>query len=327
MQKTFRSTRRNKIFQNKESIMNIIPIVFAFDNNLVMPAYICISSLLRNAQEDTFYDIFILHSLKEDIDKTTLNEIPQHHNNCSIKYRTIGNEFDNAFEVRGITTPAYYRLLIPELIPEYDKVIYSDVDVIFREDLYDFYQTDLGDNYLGAVDVGIAFRPKIRNYVQDTLRLDPSNGYFYSGNLIINSALIRRDKLTNRFKELAKNAYNYQDMDILNIACNGRIKPLSPGFCLTNYLLECIYKQRETVLMHYSEKDIQHAIESGIIHYNGEKPWKGWCYNQDIWWAHYRQSGIYDDAFVFNYYQKQLNATDNWSFIKRLKHLLRYFRK
>ncbi len=203
--------------------MNIIPIAFAFDNSLVMPACVCISSLLTNANADTFYDIFILHSEKKSIDKTELDKIPQYYNNCKIQYRTVGDEFDDAFEIRGITTPAYYRLLIPELIPEYDKVIYSDVDVIFREDLNLFYQTDLGNNYLGAVDVGVAFRPKIRSYVQDELKLNPSNGYFYSGNLILNGCLIRKEGVVQRFKELAKSAYTYQDMDVLNIACNGRI--------------------------------------------------------------------------------------------------------
>ena len=49
--------------------MNIVPIAFAFDNNLVMPAGICISSLMMNANEDTFYDIFILHSASENLDK------------------------------------------------------------------------------------------------------------------------------------------------------------------------------------------------------------------------------------------------------------------
>lgn len=42
--------------------MNTIPIVFAFDNNLILPACVCISSLLMNAKENTFYDIFILYS-------------------------------------------------------------------------------------------------------------------------------------------------------------------------------------------------------------------------------------------------------------------------
>lgn len=307
--------------------MNIIPIAFAFDNNLVMPACVCISSLLMNASKDTFYDIFILHSEKKGIDRVELDKIPQYYKNCKIQYRTVGDEFDNAFEIRGITTPAYYRLLIPELIPEYKKILYSDVDVIFREDLSLFYQTDLGDNYMGAVDVGVAFRPKICSYVKNVLKLNPSKGYFYSGNLILNIDLMRREGLVHRFKELAKNAYTYQDMDVLNIACNGRIKPLSPAFCLTNYLLECIYERRDCVLQHYAQEDIQHTIKSGIVHYNGTKPWSGWCYNQDIWWAYYRQSHVYDDSFVFDYYQKQVNAIDNWSLMKRIKHLLRYFFK
>ena len=49
--------------------MNTIPIAFAFDNNLVMPACVCLSSLMMNANPDTFYDIFILHSEKEDLRK------------------------------------------------------------------------------------------------------------------------------------------------------------------------------------------------------------------------------------------------------------------
>ena len=51
---------------------NIVPIAFAFDNNLVMPACICISSLLMNARPDTFYDIFILQPKDEELNKAEL---------------------------------------------------------------------------------------------------------------------------------------------------------------------------------------------------------------------------------------------------------------
>ena len=47
--------------------MNIVPIVFAFDNNLAFPACICLSSLMMNAKESTFYDIFILHPASEEL--------------------------------------------------------------------------------------------------------------------------------------------------------------------------------------------------------------------------------------------------------------------
>ena len=49
--------------------MRTVPIAFAFDNNFIMPACVCISSLLMNANEDTYYDIFILHSQKEKLDE------------------------------------------------------------------------------------------------------------------------------------------------------------------------------------------------------------------------------------------------------------------
>ena len=130
--------------------MNKTPIAFAFDNNLVFPACICLSSLMMHAKEDTFYDIFILHSENEELNHQELDKLPSFYPNCKIQYRCVGDIFDKAFEIRGITTPAYYRLLIPELIPEYDKVIYSDVDVIFRMDLTELYSQDLGHNYIAA---------------------------------------------------------------------------------------------------------------------------------------------------------------------------------
>ena len=46
--------------------MNIVPIAFAFDYNLILPACVSISSLLMNAKEDTFYDIYVLHSRREN---------------------------------------------------------------------------------------------------------------------------------------------------------------------------------------------------------------------------------------------------------------------
>ena len=39
--------------------MKTVPIAFAFDNNLVFPACVCLSSLLMNAKDDTFYDTLI----------------------------------------------------------------------------------------------------------------------------------------------------------------------------------------------------------------------------------------------------------------------------
>ena len=42
--------------------MNIIPIAFAFDEKLIRPACVCLTSLLENANADSFYNVYIIHS-------------------------------------------------------------------------------------------------------------------------------------------------------------------------------------------------------------------------------------------------------------------------
>lgn len=303
--------------------MNIIPIAFAFDNNLVLPACVCIESLLRNANPDTLYEIFIISSANDKLDTYSLDKMIRNFSNGRITYREISNVFDKGFEIRGITTPAYYRLMIPSLIPEYDKILYSDVDVIFREDLTQFYQIDIGDCYFGGVDALCSNRNGLVSYVKDVMKLPIENGFYYSGNLVINSKQILKDNLIPSFIDEAKKKYLYQDMDIINKVCNGRIYKLPVSFCLTNYLIEAIHKGKASI----SKADADVALRSGIVHYNGTKPWSGQCYNQDIWWSYYRGSAVYDDEFSYRYYDSVVNGTEQWSLMKRLKHVIRYFLK
>lgn len=304
--------------------MKIVPIVFAFDNNLVLPACICISSLLVNAKEDTFYDIFILHSEKEKLNKIELDKIPHYFPNCKIQYRVVDETFDESFEIRGITTPAYYRLLIPELIPEYDKIIYSDVDVIFRSDLSDFYlNTDMQDYYIAGVNSFAHLIPENLTYYK-RMGMD-ARGIIYSGNLIFNSRKIIEDNIIPEFRSLAANKYKFQDMDILNIVCKGKIKYLFPEFCLTTYVSQWAIYNRPELNKFWEDEIIDRALSKGIVHYNGQKPWKGFCVNFDIWWEYYRKSPFFDEKYYFDFFYSRLNELDQLSLWKRIKILVRYF--
>lgn len=305
--------------------MNTVPIAFAFDNNLLFPAGICLSSLMMNARQDTFYDIFILHSEKEVIDKDFLNRISEYFPNCRLQYRQVGDVFDSAFEIRGITTPAYYRLLIPELIPEYDKIIYSDVDVIFRDDLSEFYfNTEMDDYYVAGVDSLAHLIPELKTYYEKERGID-SKGNIYSGNLIINSRKMREEGVLDRFRTHIDEKYKFQDMDIINIVCKGEIKYLAPSFCYTTYISDFAVNNREKLKTVWTEEQIQKAQDKGIVHYNGQKPWKGVCINFDIWWEYYRKSPFYDAEYYYQFFNNQLNVYDRLPLTKRLKIIARYF--
>lgn len=303
--------------------MRTIPVLFTFTDNLVLAAGVCITSLLENAAPDTFYDIFILHSPDCHFEDTLLPRIPERYPNSQITFRKVENEFQGAFEIRGIPETAYYRLLAPELIPEYDKIIYSDVDVVFREDLGKYYDIDLGDNYFAGVDNGVRLRPDMQRYVA-SLGLDPSDGYFYSGNLIINAAQQRKDGMADRFREAAKTDYYDQDMAIINLVCHGRIYPLGPSFCLTNNLYNLIVNQREEMVRQFGKAEIEHALSTGIVHFNGAKPWKKASMNMDIWWYYYRRSIFFDEKNCFDFWENETFLLERTTLLKRIKMVLRY---
>lgn len=306
-------------------LMNNIPIAFAFDNNLVEPAKICIYSLLSNARENTFYDIYILHPKRDNLNYMKINNIMKYYSNCRIQYVAVGNDFEESFEIRGITTPAYYRLLIPELIPEYDKILYSDVDVIFRYDLSEIYlNTDMEDCYIAGVDSIAHLIPDHKRYYEKERKTDP-HGNIYSGNLIINSKKMRDDGIVDKFREHVDKKYKFQDMDIINIVCKGKIKYLSPSYCYTTYISDLAVNNRELLKTIWSEEEIQEAQDKGIVHYNGQKPWKGACINFDIWWEYYRKSPFYDSKFYFCFFNNMLNEYDRLPLLKRVKILVRYF--
>lgn len=301
-----------------------LPILFTFDQSLEMPAGVCITSLLEHAAPETFYDIFILHGPGCDFSESKLNALASIYHNCRITFRKVEGEFVGGYEIRGIPETAYYRLVAPELIPEYDKILYSDVDVIFREDLTPYYTEDLGDSYFGAVDTCSALRPTYQEYLRKEYGIDWRCGYYYSGNLVINSRQLLRDGKLQQFRVLGKNNYHQQDMSIINIACAGRFHAMSPAFCLSTPLYDLMVDKRKEMESIYGAEEIAHALRSGIVHYNGAKPWKQPCPNADIWWNCYRKSIFFDEKFARDFWVGQRDAKLRMSLAGRIKHLLRY---
>lgn len=58
----------------------------------------------------------------------------------------------------------YFRIFIAMMFPEYDKAIYLDSDIVVRCDLAEYFDTELGDNYVAGVpDGAVGAVPYSRN--------------------------------------------------------------------------------------------------------------------------------------------------------------------
>ncbi len=324
---------------NNTNKITVIPICFFFDHKIVIPAGVCISSLLDKAKSDTFYEIFIFHP--GDIVgnyKETLTKLEEVYNNCKFTFLDVRDKFKNGYILRGIPNVTYYRLLVPEMLPQYDKVIVSDVDIIFNIDLSNLYNTvEFEGCYLAAVKNAIVKN----NYVR-SLGCDPLK-YVNCGFFIFNSAQVRQDKISEKFKELVGNKYFYLDQDIINIVCQGKIIYLHPKYNLSQSFYQRYYKDPDGLKKLFSDEEISEGLEasvihyfkqstdnskSGLIHYNGVNPWEILCWRHDIWWEYYRKSIYYDHKFYVDHYNNIINPTAKNLLYRLIKTIMKkYFGK
>ena len=254
----------------------IIPVIFSTDNNFFMPTYVALKSMLVTSRDSKCY-IYILHDTSFSEDNKRLlydlvNDENREINQFRINYISMGDEFIGSYENRGITHPCYFRLLIPWLLPQYDKVIYCDGDVVFRKSISLLYNIDIGDAYCGGVKRYLYDGYSYKRH-SSKLGLRPED-YINTGVLIMNSKKIRQDNLKDSFVRLTKFKYKYFDQDIINIVCYKNINSLPFEFNVTP-------------TMDVKEDDI------AIIHYAGLKPWNHFVRRWYYWWDVYYHSSIY----------------------------------
>ena len=286
---------------------NNIPVVFAADNNYVPIISTALRSILENASQDKNYDFIVLQqNITESNQQKLINEFCA--GNSSVRFLNVKEYFDN----RKLVTPAhftieiYYRLVMQDVLVDYDKVIYLDSDLVVNEDISKLFDIEIGDNLLGAVkDVDSAgcykeFDPKRKEYFERVMKLENPYTYFNSGVLIMNLKEFRKTFTTEDILKMAESEdYIFPDQDVLNIICEKKVYYLDESW---------------NTMMNHSDGNISrlkvarmapHAMYSAylearkhpkIIHYAGyQKPWIYCdCDMAEYFWKNARKTNFYE---------------------------------
>jgi len=253
---------------------NKIPIVFGFDNNYALAGAIAISSLVRSANKSTFYEIFILSDISvSNFVRDKIDKAATHNGNCSITWIDIDdNAFHGAPTSNNWPTSVYYRLLIPKLFTQFDKIIWSDVDVIFEKDLHGIYSLNIDNNHWA----GVAAEYNDKAICHQSYNENVNNIIFMSGFMVINLKKKRKDNIVDVFFENIKK-YSHRlkmfDLEILNLSCNS-IKQLPLEFCVLEniYYSDNINTAPEYIWLKnlYTDEQITAAKDNpSIIHFAG----------------------------------------------------------
>lgn len=115
----------------------------------------------------------------------------------------------------GGSPAAYFRMLIPEYLPEIDRAIYLDGDVIVRRSILPLWHLEFGNNILLATQEMAPDSDRIGAthglpFFRE-MGLDPEAPYFNSGVLVMNLKVWRAEKLTDKALWIL-NTYGHQDI-------------------------------------------------------------------------------------------------------------------
>lgn len=160
----------------------------------------------------------------------------------------------------NISLETYFRILLPNLLPQLPRILYLDCDILVKGDLTELWQFDLNDSYLAGVNE-LDMLHRNPDYRQK-IGFETDDIYVNAGVLLLDLAKMRKDQITELLFEKAeqlKDSIDYQDQDIINISLKEKIAPLPSKYNMTAYT-------REANLL-----SLEEAI---IVHFNWHKPWR-----------------------------------------------------
>lgn len=161
-------------------------------------------------------------------------------------------------QLKGYTIGAMFRVKLPEVLSDLERVIYLDADLFVNRDIEELWNTDIDDYYMAAVpDIDVYHGIIKPNPVRDGEV--EAKQYFNSGVLYMNLALIREkgDMGQEILQYLAEHKdSDLPDQDALNVIYRDKIRYL-------DFSWNCFVKRERRLG--------QKGISEQIYHYVGTR--------------------------------------------------------
>lgn len=285
--------------------MKEIAIFFTFDNGYVPQAGVTFQSLLENRKQDVFYHLFVVHSVITNENREKLLNLVGRHEQAELQFIELSchlakikfddNDFATQHAGAVFTKETLYRC-IPDLIPEfekYDKIIYSDVDIIVVQDISELWDIDLENYYLAGVKVP-QFLYKERTHLPPKFE----DKYFAGGLWIMNLKKMRKDSIGEKTMKIIKNPpvrLRWNDQDVMNLACDTNVKFISYKYISIPDWLPLLQNKNFTDAYYPNNELKETMYHPAIIHYAGRKPWRNPnTLKADLWYYWLEKSGFED---------------------------------
>ena len=212
--------------------IDAVKVVFAVDDRYIPFLAVAIESLVNHSSKENNYLIKILHTDVSNVNKKKIEKYKA--DNISIEFVDLNYYIekvkDKLYTRDYYTNTTYFRLFLPELYPQYNKVLYLDSDIVILDDIAKLYNINMGDNLVAAAPDDIIQSNKVfQDYVEKVVGVSDYKHYFNAGILLMNLDQLRKFKFQDKFLYLLSTIKFSvaQDQDYLNRLCKGKVKLLS----------------------------------------------------------------------------------------------------
>jgi lipopolysaccharide biosynthesis glycosyltransferase len=172
--------------------------------------------------------------------------------------------------ISGIPRVMWYRVFLPELLPDVDRVLYLDADTLVVDRLDALWSEPLEGSYVAAVPNVLESQHAAH---PSELGLPPTQPYFNRGVLLFNLAAMRADGCTDRIVAYARNqTLRWPDQDALNVVLGARCRSLAPRWNCMN----SVFLLPEAEALFGADAARLARDNPAIVHFEGPvlaKPW------------------------------------------------------
>lgn len=263
-----------------------------------------IQSILDHASPENNYDIFILSKDMTEKNKVSFAAMVKEEGNVSIRIIDVSSLIpaQPLREEHHFTIESYFRMMLAYVLPNHDKVVHCDCDLIWQKDIAELYRIDIGDSLMGAVIdpiyAGLIYQNDFwKNYNTSILHIEKDMPYYNTGVMILNLSLFRRlYSFPYVLHQASIGNYVFCDQDLLNVLCADKIFTISQKW---NVVAGATQGNLDTIKM--GRKDIykEYLLAQDtpyVIHYaDKNKPWKQEsCRKGYVFWETARKTPFYE---------------------------------
>lgn len=295
-----------------------IPVVWGLDKKYVLQAFVVMKSILKNSNENYHFFILTADNIEDEV-KEFEDNLRTGYNNFELSVEMVDiNRFSNAqIHNEHLSKAAYFRLLIPEMLPDYSKCIYLDCDLIVYGDLKELFEMKIEGYYLAGVkDCHIIEDTPYEMKHQQILGIPSRDRYINSGVLLMNLDKLRQDDMVGAFLEQLKNENWFEDQDVLNLCCYPFIKIISLKYNLFHFYLGSHIKFLYELPYDKQAFDFDHN-HPFILHMGADfKPWNSFSVRgSKEWW---NLAEIFSRRQSYQEYLQKCQKTEKYNEIQDL---------